>query len=209
MTRKMIKPIVLDIGEICYLYYGENKECLIIDPGSRPNEIISTIRGLQLKPLAILLTHGHFDHIGAVDELRREFEIECYMHTNDRYFLIDAEMNGSSLFNLPPVILNEADKLINKDETLVINDFNIQAIYTPGHTSGGVCYYDASAGVVFTGDTLFKQGVGRTDLYSGDHSQLIASIREKILVLPEDTVILPGHGPSSTIKSERYENPFL
>lgn len=209
MTQKTIKTVVVDIEENCYLYYGENKECLIIDPGSRPKEIISTIKGLQLKPLAILLTHGHFDHIGAVDELRKEYKIECYIHSIDRYFFADAHMNGSRLLNLSPVVVKPADKLIDNDEELRFNNFKIKALHTPGHTSGGVCYYDAREGVVFTGDTLFKQGVGRSDLYSGDRRQLIKSIREKLLVLPEDTVVLPGHGPSSTIKRERYDNPYL
>lgn len=209
MTKRLLKTLVLEMDENCYLFYDENKECLIIDPGSRTQEIISTIKGLQLKPLAILLTHGHFDHISSVDDLRAQFNIECYMHGNEKYFLVDPEMNGSSVFGLPPVILKEADKLITSDELLEIGEFRIKAIHTPGHTSGGVCYYDAAAMVVFTGDTLFRQGIGRTDLYSGNYKDLISSIRTKLLTLPEDTVVLPGHGPSSTIGAERSNSPFI
>lgn len=204
-----IRQIVVDMGQNCYLYYSENRECLIIDPGSRSSEIVNVIKELQLNPLAILLTHGHFDHIGAIDDLRKSFDIECYIHQNERYFLIDGEMNGSSFFGIPPIVMKEAEKLITSEKVLKIGPFEIKPIHTPGHTSGGVCYYDKNTNIIFTGDTLFQSGIGRTDLYSGDQKQLISSIREKLMTLPDETVVLAGHGASSTVKTERALNPFI
>lgn len=193
-----------------YVLYNDNKEALIFDPGGEGNKLNQWLKEEKIRPLAILLTHAHFDHIGAVDEVRNEWNIPVYLHENEQDWLSDPHKNGSAyFFGTMPMILKRADHLLTKEGKLTIGPFTLQVYETPGHSPGSVSYYVAEKSVVFSGDALFMGSIGRTDLYGGDYGQLMQSIREKLLTLPEETVVASGHGPLTTIGHEMDTNPFL
>jgi len=193
----------------CYLYTNGNKECLIIDPGGEAQKLTSIIQQQHLKPLAILLTHAHFDHIGAVDEIRNEWKIPVYVHKNEKDWLTNPSLNGSEYFMAGKIKASEPDHLIKDEGMIEIGNFKLRVFETPGHSPGSVSYYDIQSGIVFSGDALFAGSIGRTDLPGGNHETLLKSIHEKLLTLPEETVVLSGHGPDTTIELEMEGNPFL
>lgn len=193
----------------CYIVKQEGS-CLIIDPGEEGKRIIQLLNKHKLTPKAILLTHAHFDHIGAVDIVRDHYNIPVYIHEKEAKWLLDPALNGSQFFTLGHLVrIKPADIILYKEETRTIGDFEMQIFETPGHSPGSVSFYFAKERVVLSGDALFKGSIGRTDLPGGNHQQLLRSIREKLLTLPEDTIVLSGHGESSTIKEEIDSNPFL
>lgn len=193
-----------------YLLYDENKQCIIFDPGSEGPKLNKIIKDKGLKPLAILLTHAHFDHIGAVDDVRQKWNIPVYVHKNEQTWLENATLNGSAHFLQGELItVQPTDHLIKQEQTLMIGPFLFDIFETPGHSPGSVSFYVDSIGVVFSGDALFYGSIGRTDLRGGNHEKLIRSIRTKLLTLPEDTIVLSGHGPETLIGSEMNHNPFL
>lgn len=192
----------------CYLLINDNNHCLIVDPGDHGEKLIEHLESNNIKPQAIILTHTHLDHIGAVDVLRDHFQIEVYVHEKENSWLQDPALNGSN-YSARPVKIRAADHLFTTDESYEIEEFKFQVLETPGHSPGSVSFYFSEAQIVFTGDALFQGSIGRTDLLEGNHSQLIKSIHDKLLVLSDDTTVLPGHGPTSTIGNERKNNPFL
>ncbi|NSL50346.1 MBL fold metallo-hydrolase [Bacillus sp. P2(2020)] len=194
----------------CYIIENEKKECIIIDPGSEGKRFIHHLQQHELIPSAILLTHAHFDHIGAVDDVRDFWNCPVYIHKNEEEWLSNPALNGSKYFGLSnEIIVKNADHLITDEGMLSIGSFQFEVFETPGHSPGSVSYYLAEQTVVFSGDALFARSIGRTDLPGGSHNQLIQSIHDKLLVLPEETVVAPGHGPLTTIITEMNENPFL
>ncbi|MBM7604680.1 glyoxylase-like metal-dependent hydrolase (beta-lactamase superfamily II) [Metabacillus crassostreae] len=193
----------------CYIYSNSNKECLIIDPGGDANKLIGILQQQHLKPLAILLTHAHFDHIGAVDEVRNKWGIPVYVHSKEKNWLTDPSLNGSQFFMAGSIKVSEPDELIRSEGYLTIGDFSLQVFETPGHSPGSVSFYAAEEGIVFSGDALFAGSIGRTDLPGGNHDQLIKSIHDKLLTLPEETIVLSGHGHETSIEQEMESNPFL
>lgn len=194
----------------CYLIWNDHKNCLIIDPGDNGTKLISIISKLELSPIAILLTHAHFDHIGAVETVRTEFSIPVYIHSKEDEWLINPKLNGSVSFRLPqPVVAKPADYYLDENPAMKIGDFTFKVLETPGHSPGSVTFYFEDEGVAFVGDALFYEGVGRTDLTGGNTRTLIDSIHNKLLVLPEETVVLSGHGRSTTIGHEMDHNPYL
>ncbi|SER81141.1 MBL fold metallo-hydrolase [Psychrobacillus sp. OK032] len=194
----------------CYIISNAEKECLIFDPGGEGEKIISELRKLNLKPLAILLTHAHFDHIGAVDDVRDTFRIPVYIHTSEKKWLLDPSKNGSAKYaEIPSIVCKEADIILENDSNLKIGSFAMQLLHTPGHSPGSITYYFAEAGFAIVGDTLFQNSIGRTDLPSGNQAELMKSIHTKLLTLPESTIIYPGHGSATTIEDEMESNPFL
>lgn len=193
-----------------YIIENEKKECIIIDPGSEGKRLVKNLEKNGLQPLAILLTHAHFDHIGAVDDVRTKWNCPAYIHINEQDWLTNASLNGSKFFGLKDeIIVKEADKLLQEEGQLTIGSFQFEVYETPGHSPGSVSYYLKEEATVFCGDALFAGSIGRTDLYGGSHKQLIQSIHDKLLVLPEETVVAPGHGMLSTIINEMNGNPFL
>lgn len=193
----------------CYLVIKENV-CIVIDPGEEGNKLTGIIDELNIKPQAVLLTHAHFDHIGAVDVIRDQYKIPVYVHEKEAKWLLEPSLNGSQFFisgNL--VRLKPADHFFADEQIVTIGDFNFQLFETPGHSPGSVSFYFKEEGIVLAGDALFKGSIGRTDLPGGNREQLIRSIHDKLLPLPEETLVLPGHGPATTIGNEMDSNPFL
>lgn len=198
----------------CYMIIHEDtKECIIIDPGAGGKKLVEKIKADGLRPVAILLTHGHFDHVKAAKFLSEEFGILVYAHEKEMETLKDPQKNASVMMNLKKTY--DADIFVKDHEILNLADVEIEVLHTPGHTKGGCCYYIPTEGVLFSGDTLFAQSVGRTDLAGGSMSQLIRSITEKILPLNEagnwetDIMVYTGHGEATTIETERMNNPYL
>jgi hydroxyacylglutathione hydrolase len=194
----------------CYVLTEEDGSCLVIDPGEEGPKLQHWLREKKLSPIAILLTHAHFDHIGAVDFIRNQYSIPVYIHTRESKWLGDPHLNGSGKFAMiEPIRVNDADVLIEKEQSLEIGSFTIQVLETPGHSPGSVSFYFEKNRMVVSGDALFQGSIGRTDLFGGNHKQLINSIHQKLLTLPEDTLVLSGHGPETIIEDEMDSNPFL
>jgi glyoxylase-like metal-dependent hydrolase (beta-lactamase superfamily II) len=193
----------------CYIVENPDGTCLLFDPGSEGKKLISWLDEKNLKPIAIMLTHAHFDHIGAVDEVRDFFQIPVYIHENEKKWLSDPMLNGSYQFTKTNIKINPADFLLTAEEKWELKPFEFTVFETPGHSPGSVSYYFEDEGVVISGDALFKGSIGRTDLIEGNQSQLLNSIHDKLLTLPEETIVMPGHGPTTTIAEEMDNNPFL
>lgn len=193
----------------CYILASSQKTCLIVDPGGEGQKLIKHIEKRHLKPQAILLTHAHFDHIGAVDDIRERYQIPVYLHEREAKWLTDPALNGSQSFVMGQIKADPADHLFSAEGKLSIGDFTFEVFETPGHSPGSVSFYFEQDGVVAAGDALFQGSIGRTDLREGNHEQLLKSIHDKLLTLPEDTQVLPGHGLTTTIGAEMDYNPFL
>lgn len=196
------------IGTNCYLVQNEaTKEFFLVDPAACPAKLVNHIKEQGLTLTGILLTHGHFDHIMGIDGFLEEFPVPVYAHEEEKILLEDASMNSSSTYGRGYTFKN-ADYV--KDGTkLSLAGVSIEVIYTPGHTIGGCCYYIQAEGILFCGDTLFRTSVGRTDFPTGSSSQLIRSIKEKLMPLPGETVVYPGHMDETSIGFEKSHNPFL
>lgn len=196
--------------ENCYFIANKNKEALIIDPGDQGAALIKEIRKQGLQPLAILLTHTHFDHIGAVDEVRDAFTIPVYVHKKEQSWLQNPAFNGSGKYReIPDITVREADVVLSDEGPLTIGDFTMDVRHTPGHSPGSISFVFEAQGFAIVGDTLFQGSIGRTDLIDGNMDVLLKSIDDKLLSLDEDTVIYPGHGAPTTVGDEMANNPFL
>ncbi|MCC9023137.1 MBL fold metallo-hydrolase [Bacillus nakamurai] len=192
-----------------YFLISEDQSCLIFDPGGEPDKINNYIKEKNLKPLAILLTHAHFDHIGALDEVRDKWNVPVYLHKNEEKWLEDPSLNGSGILRGIAVTARPAERLIEGDGTLDIGPFHLETLFTPGHSPGSVSYYVKDADLVISGDVLFQGGIGRTDLHGGSQEVLLESIHQKLLTLPEHTLVLSGHGPETDVQTEQEQNPFI
>lgn len=192
----------------CYIV-SKNKKCLIVDPGAQPDVIIAYIDENKLIPEAILLTHAHFDHIGAVDAIRKQYDIEVYMHETEVDWLTSAENNRSLLYFGPEGAIEsgEPEHLLTPGRWHV-GSFSFEVRHTPGHSPGSVSFVFHDDEFIISGDVLFQQSIGRTDLPMGNFEQLMQSIFEKIYTLPDQFVVYPGHGPATSIAREKQTNPF-
>jgi glyoxylase-like metal-dependent hydrolase (beta-lactamase superfamily II) len=206
---KVGKFVLGPVATNCYIGINEEtKECFIVDPATCPPEFVSYIKNAGLTVKAVLLTHGHFDHIMGLDALLKEFSVPVYAHEAEREVLESEQLNSSASMLGQPYSFSGADYVTNRQE-LRIAGFEIRVIYTPGHTIGGCCYYIEKEKALFSGDTLFHGSVGRTDLPTGSMGQLVSSVRDRLFVLPDDTQVYPGHMEETTIGYEKKYNPFI
>lgn len=181
-------------------------EALAIDVGGDPADMLAFLSRNNLKLLAILITHRHFDHLYGVAALQKVLDVPCYLPSGEDV-LRDSEAAQGGIWGMPMVPAFSETSL--SEGSTRIGSFEITVLNTPGHTPGSVSYYIREAGCVFTGDALFYRSVGRTDFPMGDHQKLLASIRENLFTLPPETIVYPGHGPQSSIGDERQHNPFV
>lgn len=191
-----------------YLICNQNtKEAIIVDAGARPARLLEKAADYQVK--AVLLTHAHFDHIAGLHEIREATGAPVYLHSSEQEWLSDPKLNGAFLWPMVGEFVKseEAEFILEDGQTLELAGFEISVLHTPGHSPGGVSFRIGEH--VFSGDALFSGSIGRTDLPGGNYEQLIQSVKEKLMVLPDDTVCYPGHGPNTTIGNERLYNPFL
>jgi len=197
---------ILAVGELqvnCYILADETtKEAVVIDPGADPDGIKECIAKNKLKPLFIVNTHGHADHIAA----NKFLNLPIWIHELEKDFLIDPSKNMSAFFGIDILSLEPARLLKDGDE-ISVGSLKITVLHTPGHTPGSISLKVDN--IIFTGDALFCEGIGRTDFSYGSEKGLLNSIRNKILTLPDETIVYPGHGPASTIGHEKKNNPFL
>lgn len=199
--------VVGPIQTNCYFLYREDtKECLIIDPGYEADKIEAYVQKKQLHVAGILLTHGHFDHITAADEVRKKFQTKIYASGKEKELMADPRMNVSVMMG--ESVSLKADVWLEDGQELEMLGEIMRCILTPGHTGGGMCFYFPKACMLFSGDTLFQESVGRTDFPTGSSRELIRSVREKLLVLPEAVRVYPGHGLMTTIRDEQMFNPY-
>ena len=205
---KVERVLCGSVGTNCYfLINTQTQETVIIDPADDAPMLSAKLKEKNLKPAAILLTHGHYDHIMAVEELRKEYGIPVIAQAVEKQILENPRGNLSTMIGMPFTV--KADRFVKDEELLVTAGFSIRVLHTPGHTIGGCCYYLADENLLFSGDTLFWESVGRTDFPTGSMSALVRSIKEKLMVLPESTRVYPGHMGSTSIENEKQNNPFL
>ena len=205
-----IKRLIVGMVQTnCYIaVHPETKEAVIVDPGDEAARIEDALAQTGAKAKAILLTHGHFDHVTAMEELRRDLGVPVYACEQEQAVLADPDKNLSVQFQGGGLHL-KADMLLKDGETFEAAGYTFQMLHTPGHTVGGCCYYLPEEHRLFSGDTLFCASIGRTDLPTGSSSQLVRSVKEKIMILPEDTKIYPGHMEETSVQFEKEHNPFI
>ena len=189
-----------------YVYDDETKRGLIVDPADSPDTIIARVDSMSMIPEAVLITHGHFDHVLAMNKVREHYGIKVYAGLTEKQVLHDMAMNLTSSFGMGQTF--DADIYLKDGEEFEAAGYHIRAIEVPGHTIGGMCYYFDKQGVLFSGDTLFCESVGRSDFPGGSASALCRGIKDKLFVLPEHTKVYPGHMDETTIGNEIKYNPF-
>lgn len=205
---EVLRYIVGPVCTNCYLLVNHKTgELLVVDPGDQAQLIEKQIEKTGAKPVAILLTHGHFDHAGAAEAIADKYQISIYAHEAERETLEDPGLNLCGMIGEHKVY--HADIFVKDEEVLNLAGFSIRVFFTPGHTIGGCCYYIADEKILFSGDTLFQESVGRTDFPRGSASDLIRAIREKLMPLPDDVTVYTGHDESTLIGYERMHNPYL
>lgn len=197
--------VVGEVGTNCYFaVHKETKELILIDPGDGASRIATTIEKEGYHPKAVLLTHAHYDHVLAVDALSERYGIPVYAHEAEKETVEDPHLNLGGISTICRVT-----DYVKDGEELSLAGFRILVLFTPGHTPGGCCFYFPEEKALFSGDTLFEGSVGRTDFPKGNMRQLVDGIREKLLVLPEETVVFPGHMGMTSIGQEKKYNMYL
>ncbi len=192
-----------------YLISDPENNAVLIDPAASADFLIQEIKNRDLTLCAILLTHAHFDHMGAMQALRNAFSAPVYVHQADADAVADPKKDGSFTFGLPPMSNSLADKTVRDGDILAFGNLRFTVLHTPGHTPGSVCYrYQEAVPYLFCGDTIFASSCGRTDLPGGSPHQLLQSLG-RIAMLPPSCILHPGHGPASDVATERQCNPYL
>lgn len=191
----------------CYILGCEKtRKAVVVDPGGNVEQILALLQRLELNLDLVINTHGHFDHVGGNRQLLESSGVELMLHEADQQ-LLGLAAEHASLYGLQAELSPEPQKLLQGGEVVTVGELQIKVLHTPGHTPGGICLLVEDQ--VIVGDTLFAGSIGRTDLPGGNHQQLIDSIREQLLPLPDETVAHPGHGPATSIGREKLYNPFL
>lgn len=201
----MLEINQFSVGQLqtnCYLLIDEKNNCLIVDPGDEANLILEKIQREKLIPRAIFATHGHFDHIGAAGEIQLSFDIPFYIAKEDEFLIYRLNENAKYFLGFDPHFFKPKNIKYLSIKKFKIQSFRFSVLKTPGHTPGGVCFYFKEQNLIFTGDTLFKNGYGRYDFFYSDKNKLLNSLKT-IFQLPNQTVIYPGHGEKSLIKNEK------
>ncbi|MGP4061718.1 MBL fold metallo-hydrolase [Halobacillus sp. H74] len=206
----MLKISRLPLGPMATNAYivHENKKALVIDPGGDFEKLESYLKERELNVVAVLLTHAHFDHIGAVEDVRNAYDAPVYIHEKEADWLGDPAKNGSGLFGLGEITASPADHFFEIGQ-VDLGGFAFEVRYTPGHSPGSVSFVFRNQRFAIAGDTLFQRGIGRTDLPGGSRQELEKSIEKELFSLRDDMRIYPGHGLPTTIGEEREENPFF
>lgn len=211
ITAENIKIAVMAVGPVqtnCYIVNRFNsKKAFVIDPGDEGEKIERYLEENELEPEAVLLTHGHFDHILGIPYLKEKYRIPVYAGEKEQELLEDDSKNCTNMIGLSYGI--KPEYFLKDGRKIDIDEVNIQVLETPGHTAGGVCYYLPEEKLLFAGDTLFCGSIGRTDLPTGNEGRLIDSIKKKLLPLPDDVTVFTGHGEPTTIGYERKHNVFI
>lgn len=204
--------ILQGIAENTYVFYRwDSRECVIVDPGIGPQNLINYIKRENLTPVAILVTHGHYDHIGGIPDICKEWpDVKVLISELDLYKLTDPKSNLSRSMGYP-IVVPQADILVQDKQMLNIAGIGAQAVWVPGHSRGHMIYLVPSEDriLAFSGDVIFAGSIGMTEFVDGDFNQLVQGIELSILPLPDETVILPGHGKITTVINEKRTNPWL
>ena len=211
--------------ERCCIAWDNNGHCAFVDPGCYDSDEFSRLTDFvskhNLKPVCIMLTHAHFDHIYGMSALAKEYGIPVYAHTEEVFTIENTNPMVCKCYGLPlpelfPMVCEDSEeestsefKPVTEGDTIEVGDLKFEVLETPGHSRGGLCFYERTEGVLFSGDTLFAGAIGRTDHPGGDYDLLMKSIFEKLMVLEGTVAVIPGHGPETDIASERNTNPFL
>jgi hydroxyacylglutathione hydrolase len=206
----VVKMLVVGLfASNCYIVGSPStKEGMIIDPGAEAGTILKTVQQMGLSISLIVATHAHMDHVGAIHSVKKETNASFALHEAEKGFAFAAPMRMLTSLGLTPIKSPpQPDRLLKDGDRIDVGDLHFEVLYTPGHSSGGISL--SGHGVVFSGDTLFNFGIGRTDFPGCSHERLMKSIYEKLMVLPDETIVYPGHGPPTTIGDERRGNPFL
>ncbi len=203
----MDSAVVGSVGTNCYIVRKEGSHrCVVIDPGDNGKELANFIKSQELEVEDILLTHAHFDHILGVAELKANAGGRICVLEEEKDLLEDANLNVSAMVG--DAVQLQADVLLRDGQTYETADMKIVVIHTPGHTKGSCCFYMKEEGVLFSGDTLFLESIGRTDLPTGNGRVILESLDQKVLTLPEEVKVFPGHGPATDIGYEKKNNPY-
>ena len=205
MEYKIIKLVVGDLQENCFILFDENKDAFIVDPGDSSKNIINVIEKNNLSTKCILLTHGHFDHVGAVAALKEKYNVPIYLSEKDKNFLEKPEEVRASAFGIQ-IEPAKVDYFVKDKDEIKFSQDIIKVIETPGHTIGSVCYLFKN--LLFSGDTLFNGSIGRTDFPESDHNLMMESLK-KLKNLDDDIFVLSGHGPESQMNYEKNSNPYF
>lgn len=187
---------------------AETKQAVVVDPGGNPERILQEVESFELKVYAILHTHAHLDHFLASGHIKKATGAPLCLHPQDQDLWSMLELQ-CQMFGVPYAPVPPPDQWLSDDEVLEVGPYSGKVIHTPGHTPGSACFYFEDQGLLFSGDTLFRGGIGRTDLWGGDGRAITRSIRERLYSLKEDTLVIPGHGGESSIGWEREHNMFV
>ena len=202
------------LAENCYLVHDETKECVVIDCGVMYEEegvaISQYIRDNDLKPLHLLCTHGHFDHCLGNGLIFREFGLKPEVHADDQFLMDTMQQQTTQILGVSlPMEVPPVGKYLTDKDIITFGNHTFHILHTPGHTPGGICFYCEEENVCFSGDTLFRMSIGRTDFERGSYEQMVASLHNVLAKLPPETKIYPGHGPVTTIAEETHYNPYM
>lgn len=212
MNSDNIKILQLPLGPLQTNAYllgcQQSKQAAVIDPSWDGRLIVETAEQEGWSISHILLTHSHFDHVGGLAEVKEQTDAPIYIHP-EAVFMLENSVTAANLWQITIATPPAAENMLKDKQTLLVGNLSLEVLFMPGHAPGHVGFYLAEYHVLFSGDVLFQQSIGRTDLPGGDHEQLMKSIKERVLVLPDQTAVLSGHGPTTTIGQEKQWNPYL